>query len=189
VITHLDHTTNPDRHEIIVTREDRRGLWAYVGPRDKLGDLQIMDITPPLPDLTNDVKDAHANADKSGLQPDTLYYTTGASRPSRAFISKDGGHFWSDVTGDLPQFGSDFNKLIGNPRNLSELFLATSTGVYRTVDCGKGCHWVPYSEGLRLHEEVQDIVINVHGLSQPTLYVGTKGRGFWKRTVGTPLTN
>jgi hypothetical protein len=190
VFTHLDHTTNHDSHEIIVTREDRRSLWAYVGPRGQLGNLQIMDITPPLPDLTNGIKDAHANADKSGLQPDTLYYTTGLSRPSRAFISNDGGHSWIDVTGDLPQFGPDFNKLIGNPRNLFELFLATSKGVYHTVfDFVNGFHWVPFSEGLRLNEEVQDIVINVHGLSQPTLYIGTKGRGFWQRVVGSGLIN
>jgi hypothetical protein len=30
---------------------------------------------------------------------------------------------------------------------------------------------------------VQDIVINTHGLDKPTLYIGTKGRGFWQRIV------
>jgi hypothetical protein len=193
VVTHLDHTTNHDRHEIIITREDRRSLWAYVGLRGTLGNLQIMDITPPLPNLMNATKDAHANADKSGLQPDTLYYTTGMSRPSRAYVSNDGGHSWVDVTGaGIPtdESGPDFNKLIGNPRNLFELFLATSKGVYHAAfDFVNGFQWVPYSEGLRLNEEVQDIVINVHGLSQPTLYIGTKGRGFWKRTVGSGLIN
>ena len=186
VITHLDHTTNSGFHKIIVTREDRRTLFAFHGPRGHLGNLDLANITPPLPDLTNGVKDARANADKSGLQPNTIYYTTGSSRPSRAFISTNGGHGWTDVTGDLPtdDNGPDFNKLIQNPRDLSQLFLATSQGVYRCdFNIVTRYHWVPYSEGLRLNENVQDIVINIHGLDLPTLYAATMGRGFWKRTV------
>jgi hypothetical protein len=183
VITHLDHTTNGENHEILCTREHDRSLSAYVGARGRLGNLDLIDITPPLPELTNDVNDARANADKSGLQPDTIYYTTGSSRPSRAFFSTDGGNTWTDATGDMPM-GLTFNKLIANPRNPAQLFLTTSQGVYRCdwniID---RFHWVPYSQGLRINEDVLDIVINIHGLDQPTLYVATKGRGFWKRTV------
>jgi hypothetical protein len=183
VITHLDHTTNHASHEILCTREDRRSLFAYMGARGQLGNLDLVDITPPLPELTNGVKDARANADKSGLQPDTIYYTTGSSRPSKAFISTNGGSAWTDVTYDMPSDLS-FNKLIGNPRNPLELFLATNQGVYRCdFNFINGFHWVPYSTGLRINEDVLDIVINIHGLDQPTLYVATKGRGFWKRTV------
>jgi hypothetical protein len=186
IITHLDHTTNGERHKIIVTRENDQSLFAFHGSREELGNLRRNNITPPLPELTNDVKDARANADKSGLQPNTIYYTTGSSRPSRAFISTDGGHTWIDATGDLPtgDNGPDFNKLIQNPRDLSQFFLATSRGVYRCDwNIVTRYHWVPYSQGLRVNENVQDIVINIHGLDQPTLYVATMGRGFWKRTV------
>lgn len=186
VITHLDHMTNSRFHKIIVTREDRRSLFAFHGPREQLGNLHLANITPPLPDLTNGVKDARANADKSGLQPNTMYYTTGSSRPSKAFMSTNGGDTWIDVTGDLPtdDNGPDFNKLIQNPRDLSQLFLATSQGVYRCdFNIVNRYHWVPYSQGLRLNENVQDIVINIHGLDLPTLYAATMGRGFWKRTV------
>lgn len=184
VIDHLDHTTDRDVDEIIVTLENSRKLFTYTGPRSLLGLLFLKQITPkPLPAVTNGIRDASANADKSGLQPDTIYYTTGKSRPSRAFISTDGGQHWGDVTGDMPQGndGPDFLKLIANPKNLIQLFLATSTGVYRSDT--EGLHWYPYSEGLRLNEEVLDIVINVHDLAQPTLYIGTKGRGFWQRIV------
>ena len=186
VITHLDHTTDGEIHQILCTRENYRTLFAYVGPRGQLGSLDLLNITPPLPSLTNGIKDARANADKSGLQPDTIYYTTGNSRPSGAFVSNDGGHSWIDVTGDLPtdQSGLDFNKLIANPRNPLQLFLATSRGVYRCdFNFIEGFHWVPYSQGLRLAENVQDIVINIHGLDHPTLYAATRGRGLWKRTV------
>jgi len=187
VITHLDHTTNSGFHKIIVTREERRSLFAFHGSRAQLGNLDLANITPLLPDLTNGVKDARANADKSGLQPNTIYYTTGSSRPSRAFFSTNGGNTWIDATGDgIPtdDHGPDFNKLIQNPMDLSQLFLATSRGVYRCdFNVVDRYHWVPYSQGLRRNEDVQDIVINIHGLDQPTLYVATKGRGFWKRTV------
>jgi len=131
-------------------------------------------------------RDAHANADKSTLQPDTIYYTTGASRPSQAFVSTDGGQTWTDVTGNMTtgKNGPDFVKLLANPRNLNQLFLATTEGVFRSdTRDANGPVWEPYSQGLRLREEIQDIVINVHGLDRPTLYVATKGRGFWKRTV------
>lgn len=74
----------------------------------------------------------------------------------------------------------DFVKLIVNPRNVGQMFLATSKGVYRTDTAG--FHWYLYSEGLRLNEEVDDIVINVHGLDRPILYIGTR-RGFWQRAV------
>ena len=71
--------------------------------------------------------------------------------------------------------------LIGNPRMPNQFFLATSRGVYRTDT--RGTHWYLYSAGLRLDENVQDIVINVHGLDVPTLYAGTWGRGLWKIDV------
>ena len=184
LITHLDHTTDPLMHDLVVTVSKSRDVSLYTGPRFLIGDLLLKKITPHhLPAPTNNAGGAHANADKSGLQHDTIYYTTGPSRPSRAFVSFNTGNSWHDVTGNLPrgEDGPDFNKLIANPRNTSQLFLATGKGMYRSDDFG--VTWVPYSEGLRLNEEVQDIVINIHGLKEPTLYIATKGRGFWQRPV------
>jgi len=183
-VREVDHTTNPAIHEIIATVKSQRSLFALTGPRSSLGNLVLADITPPIPALSNGKRDARANADKSTLMPDTIFYTTGSSRPSRAFLSTSGGreHTWVNVTGDLPagNEGPDFLKLIVNPRNVSQMFLATSEGVYRTDSAG--FHWYLYSEGLRLNEDVQDIVINVHGLDRPILYIGTR-RGFWQRIV------
>jgi hypothetical protein len=180
-----------------LTLEGDRCLYLYTGKRSELGSLTFVDRTPPLKPLTNGSKDAHANADRSAFQPNTIYYTTGTARPSQAFISTDAGKTWIDVTANLDTDKADpdthnvppdldFNKLIGNPKNdlsgnLKDLFLATSAGVYRTNSEGK---WKPYSEGLRSNEEVQDIVINSDHKSPATLYIATKGRGFWQRIVG-----
>ena len=187
VVNHVDHTTNRDVHQIIATLDGHRALFSYSGARSSLGDYRRVPITPSLRKLAEGAdRDAHANADKSTLQPDTIYYTTGASRPSQAFISTDRGQSWNEVTGNMKtgNNGPDFVKLLANPRNLDQMFLATTEGVFRSdTHDADGPVWVPYSQGLRLNEEIQDIVINVHGLDQPTLYVATKGRGFWKRTV------
>jgi hypothetical protein len=187
VVNHVDHTTNPDVHQLIATLDGHRALFSYSGSRSSLGDYPLVTITPRLQELAEGApRDAHANADKSTLQPDTIYYTTGASRPSQAFVSTNRGQKWTDVTGNMKtgKKGPDFVKLVANPRNLDQLFLATTEGVFRSdTHDADGPVWVPYSQGLRLNEEIQDIVINVHGLDQPTLYVATKGRGFWKRVV------
>jgi len=184
-ITHLDHTTNETFHTLVVTRQDQRSLFAYSGFRFELGELHVVDLHVPLSPLSNGVRDGRANADKSVLQPNTIYYTTGASRPSQALFTDDLGQTWHDLgaSGDLSTVAGngDFNKLIGNPRDPRQFFLATSKGVFRTDDAGES--WHAYSEGLRLNEDVTDIVINIHGLDRPTLYIGTNGRGFWQRVV------
>lgn len=179
-LSHIDHTTDPATHEILMTLDGQRKLFALAGPRANLGALDLIDVTPPLPALISG-PNAHANADRSAKQHQTIYYTTAGSRPSRAFVSTDGGQHWLDVTGDLPT-GLDYNKLVGDPRDLLHLFLATSKGAYRT-DTG-GFHWYKWSTGLRTNENVQDIVVNSdHVSGAPTIYVATDGRGFYQRLV------
>lgn len=178
-LTHLDHTTDSSLHQLLATMDGDQRLWIYSGARSGLASLLPHDKTPPLGTLQG-TADAHANADRSKIQKNTIYYTTAAARPSKAFISVNAGTAWIDVTGDLPNVGN-LNKLVGNPTNLYQLFLATDKGVYRTDNLG--VHWYKWSTGLRTNEEVQDIVINSDGLTVPTIYVATKGRGFWQRAV------
>ncbi len=124
------------------------------------------------------------SSDKSASQQNTIYYTTGTSRPSAAFLSTNCGQTWLDLTtkhpGELP-VEADFNKLIRNPLNQRQFFLATSQGVY--VRDPVTLQWRAFSEGLRLNEDVQDIVINTHNLGVPKLYIATRGRGFWQRAI------
>jgi hypothetical protein len=145
-------------------------------------------MTPRLKPLTTGAtRDARVNADRSPTRPETIYYTTGISRPSQAFVwlppaENLGTSHWSNVTGALP--GSmDFNRLVANPSNLDQLFLATSDGVWRS-DSGGVC-WTRWSRGLRRNEVVLDLLINAED-SPPTLYIATQGRGFWGRQIGNP---
>jgi hypothetical protein len=182
--SNLDHTTEPALHQLLLTLKDSRKLYVLTDVRAHLGLLPFFDQTPPsLPATTNGTDDAHGNADRSDLKPQTIYYTTAKSRPSRAYKSDDGGQHWTDVTGDMPTgtSGPDFNKLIGNPKNALQLFLATTQGVWRSDTAG--VHWFKYEDGMRVSEEVQDIVINAHNVNPPTLFAATKGRGFWWREV------
>jgi photosystem II stability/assembly factor-like uncharacterized protein len=161
-------------------------VFAYIGNRvTQLGLLPLSDITPPLPSRPAPTKpDARINADRSKHQPETLYYTSGVGKPRLAYVSRKAGKSWIDVTGDIVSQSGDANllKLIGNPGNNTQYFLATSKGVFRSDD--GGVHWNDYSDGLRYHEQVDDIVINFDNVSgKPTLYVVTFGRGFWRRTI------
>jgi hypothetical protein len=180
--THLDHTTNPNRHDFAVTLERDHRLFVYTGKRSELGSLVLVDRSPPLT-TDSSADDAHVNADKSASQPNTIYYTTGTARPSQAFMSVDCGQTWLEMTkhlGEIPA-DADFNKLIRNPLNQRQFFLATSKGVYTRDPVTH--EWKEFSEGLRIKEDVQDIVINTHNLAVPTLYIATKGRGFWQRAI------
>jgi len=187
-ISHLDVTTNPDLYEIVGTLAGDTRAFAYTGRRSQLPEaLSYSDITPPLPAGLAKDPDGRVNADRSIYAPSTIYYTSGMGTPRAAFMSPDGGSHWTDVTGDIDSKSNDaaMIKLVGNPTSypVTELFLATTNGVFRSEDGGK-C-WFDYSEGLRKHEQVDDIVINFDNVTatQPTLYVATHGRGFWRRTI------
>ncbi len=193
VISNVDATIDPDQIEIVATVAGDTGVYAFLGPRSLLGVLLLGDISPPRPANPVD-KDARINADRSTRRRTTLYYTSGdghynvdGAEVRLAYVSHDGGSSWTEVTGDIATVSDNANlvKLIGNPGDKSEFFLATNKGVFRG-DRGKDgkVHWKDYSNGLRYHEKVDDIVINFDNVSgNPTLYIATRGRGFWRRTI------
>ena len=186
LVSNVDVTVDLKSYEIVATLAGWTGVLAYIGRRDQLGSLPLYTITPPLPPSPAPTEpDARINADKSPQQPHTLYYTSGVGSPRRAYLSRDGGAHWTDVAGDIVTASDNAGllKLIGNPAEETQLFLATTKGVFRSDD--GGTHWRDYSEGLRFHEQVDDIVINSNPdkVPYPTLYVATHGRGFWQRTI------
>src|SRR5262249_52878032 len=187
-IVELDHTTNPARHELVMTVSGDQRLFAYSGARADLGSLPLEERTPPLcgtppPPTCAPPADADArtNADRSTLPPATIYYTRGRARPTSTFMSFDAGVTWIDVKGDIDP-DLDLYRLVANPRDTSQLFLATSAGVFRSLDGGG--HWQDYSKGLRLHETVEDLVVDADNADPPVLYAATRGRGFWTRLLG-----
>ncbi len=198
LLSNIDMTANPDRYQIAATVAGTPYVYLYHGPRAQLGALTLSSIGP-LDGfvLCGASADGRINADRSKRQPSTLYYTTGRAHFTDcttdgvevryAFVSRNAGSDWTDVTGDIATASgnADLVKLIGNPGDEKEFFLATSKGVFRGEKGDDGTvHWTDYSEGLRYHENVDDIVINFDNVSgNPTLYVATRGRGFWRRTI------
>jgi hypothetical protein len=189
-VSNIDVTTNPELYEIVGVLDQDTRAFAYTGSRSQpLGptSLSYSDITPPLPAAPATHPDARINADRSIYAPTTIYYTSGLGSPRLAFMSPDGGAHWTDVLGNIAAKSGNaaLLKLVGNPANypVTEFFLATTKGVFRSVDGGK-C-WFGYSEGLRKDEEIDDIILNFDNTSAtgPTLYIATHGRGFWRRTV------
>jgi hypothetical protein len=183
-VSNLDVAVDPNAYLIVGSLAGDVHVFRFKGERKNLGSLSYSDITPTLPvSPAPSSPDARINADKSSSQPETVYYTSGYGTPRLAFVSRDGGDSWTEVTGDIVEKSDNaaLLKLIGNPGLKEELFLATSNGLFRSEDGGK-C-WFGWSEGLRKHEQVDDIVINFDNLSTPTLYIATHGRGFWSRRV------
>lgn len=131
--------------------------------------------------------ECHIAADRSTLSPYTVTYVTGASRPSQAFLSNDRGKKWKEVTGDLATNlpNANYWKLIANPGDQRQLFLATDQGVYRS-DNG-GVNWYKYGNGLPAVTSVLGLELNYDNSTPPTLNAGTNGRGFWVRLVEAGL--
>ena len=178
-ITELDHTTNPSRHDLVATVKSDHRVYVLTGARSDLGALALEERTPDLPMIPAS-PDARIAADKSAAQPDTLYYTSGKASPHAAFISFDTGKDWHDVLGDLPGDLQLF-RLAANPNDTDQLYLATNRGIWRSLD--GGTHWTDYSKNLRVNEVVDDVVINADNADPARLYVATRGRGFYTRTL------
>lgn len=165
---------------------------APSGTSPLAGDLVAALRTPPILPRVGGFGAAQANADRSVLQPNTVYYVTLDSRPSQALVSENRGVAWRDVTGNLakPPAGTqvDFYELLANPANLDQMFLATDVGMFRT-DSGRKPHpfWYRYMEGMPAVVEIRGLELSWDGVGQKLIRVGSFGRGFWERDItGTP---
>jgi|CXWL01.1.fsa_nt_gi hypothetical protein len=184
----IDQANNTSQYVFYVTSEDSGKLIVLDQAVHGLpGAMDWEDRTPTLPG-TNNI-DGAAFADRSALQPNTVYYTTGRSRPSRAFLSTARGdtspQSWQDVTGDLATQlpSANYWELVANPANLNELYLATDVGIMRSDDHGQ--HWYRYMAGLPAVINVMDVELSYDLTATPMLRIGTFGRGFWERQLGT----
>jgi len=83
------------------------------------------------------------------------------------FKTTDYGQTWTNVTGDLPEFGYAW-VVREDLRNQNLLYLGTELGLYLTFDGGR--HWMRYPDlptmpvnGLVLHPRENDLILGTHG--------------------------
>ena len=147
-----------------------------------IGNMTYLDRTPPLASNST-FSDSQIAADRSDSRPYTVTYVTGGSRPSQAFLSNDRGTTWSEVTGDLTSKlpSASYWKLVANPEDQSQLFLATDQGVYRSDNFG--VNWYRYMNGMPAVTDIYGMELNYDYANPPLLHIGTLGRGFWDRQV------
>jgi hypothetical protein len=174
----LDLANDPTRFVFYLTRAWNPELYVLEGQNLSLTP-EIR--TPPLPQGVSSW--AAAFPDASALQPATVYYTTGERTPGRAFLSTDAGMNWEDVTGNLVNLAPDvqFWELIGDPRDLDTLLLATDAGVFRSDD--RGVTWARWMDGLPSVVNAMNIELVHDGADAPFVMIGTYGRGFWRRDL------
>ena len=104
--------------------------------------------------------------------PDTVWVTTTNS----VHKSTDGGTTFTNITGNLPtsaqyMFLNDIVHQAGHAQN--PVYVATSLGVYRTVDGGS---WELFSNNLP-NTIVTDLEINI---ADQSITAATYGRGIWR---------
>jgi hypothetical protein len=147
-----------------------------------LGNMGYENRTPPVSNHST-FSDSQIAADRSSSRPFTVTYTTGAARPSQAFLSNDRGQSWREVTGDLASKlpSASYWKLIANPQDQSQLFLATDQGIYRSDNFG--ANWYRYMSGMPDVANISGMELNYDNANPPLLHIGTYGRGFWDRQV------
>ncbi len=86
--------------------------------------------------------------------------------------SDDYGETWTNITGDLPEFGSS-RVIVEHPRNPELLFVGTEVGIFTSFTGGN--EWISLQNNLP--------TVAVHGIvvhpRENDLVIGTHGRGFW----------
>jgi hypothetical protein len=91
------------------------------------------------------------------------------------FRSLNGGKTFSDRTGNLPDMA--VNALVVDPKNSSQLFVATDRGVWRSKNSGGA--WAAFNNGLP-SVIVGDLILHA---ATRKLRAGTRARGAWEVDV------
>lgn len=98
------------------------------------------------------------------------------------YVSRDGGSTFEERNDGLGN--TDIGFLTLHPRRPREVYVVTSTGVYRSPDQGRS--WKAWNEGDRFTEsqQFQDLLIDT--TTSPETVLLASGRGLFKRREGEP---
>jgi photosystem II stability/assembly factor-like uncharacterized protein len=160
------HPAEPDRVFALTTYAigllkslDRGETWALANSGIRSFSLYRLAIDPNDPNLI------YVGAGGGGL-----------------YLSRDGGLTFEERNDGLGN--TDIGTLTLHPARPQEIYVVTSTGVYRSFDRGKS--WSPWNEGddFTYSQQFQDLVIDVSTNPQ-TVLLASK-RGVWKRREGDP---
>ncbi len=178
-IQQLEQAVNSREYIFYTTGIGSKDLYVMQGA--PIGTLTPELRTPPTGYMS--IPDASAFADRSLLQPETIYYTSDLGSPIQAWLSTNAGDTWQNVRGNLATLLPDarYREMVGNPSNLNQLFMATDVGVLRSDD--RGATWYKYMNGLPAVIDAMSIELVFDNAAEPTLYIGSFGRGWWKRVI------
>ena len=139
--------------------------------RDDGGTWVPAEIPPTVPEMTRVSRTFWSQHDEG-----TLYATFDGHKDNNflpyLYKSNDYGSTWSNITGDLPEFGST-RVLVEHPRNPNLLFVGTEFRVL--VSINGGGRWLSLKNNMPT-VPVHDMVIQPQ---KNDLVIGTHGRGFW----------
>lgn len=109
--------------------------------------------------------------------PDLLYIGAGGGG---LYLSRDGGETFEERNSGLGN--TDIGFLTLHPTRPREVYVVTSTGVYRSPDQGRT--WSAWNEGdtFTISQQFQDLVIDATTTPQTVLLASR--RGLWKRREG-----
>lgn len=110
-----------------------------------------------------------------GATGKTVWATCSRLGGGHVFRSLNGGKTFSDRTANLPDMA--VMALVVDPKNSSQLFIATDRGVWRTKNSGGA--WAPFNNGLP-NVIVGDLVLHA---ATRRLRAGTRARGAWEVDV------
>jgi photosystem II stability/assembly factor-like uncharacterized protein len=141
----------------LLRSEDRGGTWSLANNGIRSFSLYRLVIDPSDPDMV------YVGAGGGGL-----------------YVSRDGGTTFEERNDGLGN--TDIGFLTLHPTRLNEVYVVTSTGVYRSRD--RGMSWAAWNEGDRFtgSQQFQDLVIDTT-TSPETVLLASK-RGLFTRREG-----
>jgi hypothetical protein len=151
---HVTHNATADPDSI---------TWASIGK-------------PPLPQASaTDPGRAFSALAIHPSDPTTVYLGVMGFNTGHVFKSIDGGLFWKDISGTLPN--APVNWILVDPSVPNDVYVANDLGVWVTSDGGlPTSHWIHFGQGLP-HTAI--LQLKMASFGERMVVAATHGRGAW----------